>query len=802
MTTASNADKQRERHRATGPLSVALLLCLASLGISSRGLAAVFTQTITLPTPPQKTFATSGGGDGWDVALSSTQVFNVFHHDTVLSVACHNQADASQCWPTLTRTITDGSSNFATSGHPALYLDHSTGKLYVYATRVANDQGGVVCVDTVAAPTTVNPFCGFTALTGAGEASLNPGWGLLSKPMLVGTKLYSFNYVPGFGAGGPSGTTTRNRMLCFDVSTDAACAGQPFAVNLPATGAMTNFAPSPATNAIGTALIIPFYVNGYGATCFDASTQTTCAGAWPIATGTWAGSYGPAVPVLDSTFNPSGFCIPNNSGACYALTGASVPAPPGLTSAITPTTVWNGPAALLGPRVYQANQFLNNEVECYDFSTHASCAGFPKAFAGLGSAYTVNPDPQRPACLWVNADNGPEQIQDFDAYTGGPCSGLRVLAAQFIVPQDKCNPASYVSLQVVDPARSTYTSGTVDFENGAGNPIGIPTETLDSTGTVSLTGLSLNTSTGLPQFLITLSGAPPSLGQVRLTLTWVSNYDPTCVGPGGTVAQQPTTVTTSLSGGGMTGANISVSSGTAVTDQATLAGANASAASGTVTYTWFSDSACTAVASAGSAQPITTPGIIPASAPVTLGAGTYYPVVTYSGDAGNGASSSPCGGEVLQVIASNTPPSCALTAVIAGPPKQLQITVQSSSAGIATIQVTESNNATVAVPSFSSGDTSALVVTATKIDQSQGAQVALSITDVNGLVTNCDPVVPGDPPSTASAGGRVAPAEAAGAQQATPKGCNVGVGAGAANLEGLAGLLLGLGLLRRRRASR
>jgi hypothetical protein len=337
------------------------------------------------------------------------------------------------------------------------------------------------------------------------------------------------------------------------------------------------------------------------------------------------------------------------------------------------------------------------------------------------------------------------------------------------------------------PAPGTYTSGTVQFENGAGNPLPIPSEVLDATGTINLSGLSLNTATGLPQFLVTLAGAPPSLGQVTLKLTWETNFDPSCVGPGSTVTQEATTIATSLSGGGNTGASISVNSGTAVTDSTTLTGANAAAASGTVTYTWYSDSACTVVASAGSAQTITTPGVIPASAPVTLAAGTYYPVVSYSGDAGNLASSSHCGDEVLQVVANNTPPSCALTNVIAGPPKQLQITVQSATAGIASVQVTESNNATTVVPAFAPGVTDALVVTATKIDQSQGAQVALSITDVNGLVTNCDPVVPGDQPETSSN---------------EAHGCNVGPGADAATLEGLAGVFLGLGLLRRRRASR
>ena len=124
-----------------------------------------------------------------------------------------------------------------------------------------------------------------------------------------------------------------------------------------------------------------------------------------------------------------------------------------------------------------------------------------------------------------------------------------------------------------------------------------------------------------------------------------------------------------------------------------------------------------------------------------------------------------------------TPPSCALTGVIAGPPKQLQITVQDSDDGLKSIEVTVSDNATVSVPPFAVGETGALVVTATKTNQTLGAHVALRVTDVNGNVTDCDPLIAGE--SSSSSG----------------SGCN----SSPAGLVSLIGLLFGLGLLRRRR---
>ena len=104
--------------------------------------------------------------------------------------------------------------------------------------------------------------------------------------------------------------------------------------------------------------------------------------------------------------------------------------------------------------------------------------------------------------------------------------------------------------------------------------------------------------------------------------------------------------------------SITVQGGTAVTDTAILSGANASTATGTVTYDAYSDSACTVTVSNGTAQAITTPGILPALSPVTLSTpGTYYWQASYSGDTDNGPSTSTCGtaGEVETVASCDDP---------------------------------------------------------------------------------------------------------------------------------------------------
>ncbi len=117
-----------------------------------------------------------------------------------------------------------------------------------------------------------------------------------------------------------------------------------------------------------------------------------------------------------------------------------------------------------------------------------------------------------------------------------------------------------------------------------------------------------------------------------------------------------TAIATSLAGGSQSGSSITVPSGTAVTDQASLTGVNASTATGTVTYNVFSDANCQNAVSSGPHQSITTPGTLPASAPVTLtNAGPYYWQAIYSGDGTNNGSNSTCGpnGEVETVTSTS-----------------------------------------------------------------------------------------------------------------------------------------------------
>src|SRR5665213_1309305 len=114
-----------------------------------------------------------------------------------------------------------------------------------------------------------------------------------------------------------------------------------------------------------------------------------------------------------------------------------------------------------------------------------------------------------------------------------------------------------------------------------------------------------------------------------------------------------TSLATSLSGGGQSGASITVVQGTPVTDSAGLSGANAATATGTVSFGVYSDSACkTLVTAAGSAK--LSAGNAGPSSPEALAPGTYYWQAHYGGNNENQGVSSACGSEVLTVLAPTT----------------------------------------------------------------------------------------------------------------------------------------------------
>jgi hypothetical protein len=84
------------------------------------------------------------------------------------------------------------------------------------------------------------------------------------------------------------------------------------------------------------------------------------------------------------------------------------------------------------------------------------------------------------------------------------------------------------------------------------------------------------------------------------------------------------------------------------------------------------------------------------------------------------------------------PPSECPFQLISGPPTQAVFTFQDTTAGIASIVVTRSENADTVVPPFIPGTTTPITVTSTKIDQTQSARIEIQYTNSAGTLRTCD----------------------------------------------------------------
>ena len=93
--------------------------------------------------------------------------------------------------------------------------------------------------------------------------------------------------------------------------------------------------------------------------------------------------------------------------------------------------------------------------------------------------------------------------------------------------------------------------------------------------------------------------------------------------------------------------------------------------------------------------------------------------------------------QTWQTPPENQPPTCSLTSIMSGT-KQIQVTAQDSGSGLKSIVATAASNFTTSVPVFTQGTTSAVVVTATKVNSAQSSALSLRITDVANNVTSCN----------------------------------------------------------------
>jgi hypothetical protein len=136
--------------------------------------------------------------------------------------------------------------------------------------------------------------------------------------------------------------------------------------------------------------------------------------------------------------------------------------------------------------------------------------------------------------------------------------------------------------------------------------------------------------------------------------------------------------------------------------------------------------------------------------------GVYIMAVCFIGADGTGYPVDPkaCKYDAFKApFPDNTPPVCVLTGTgtNAAGAKYIQVTVQDpdgpsdNGSGIESIVIDDARNATITYSPepWYVGTMSPVVITATKIDQALSSFLMLTVTNVAGLSTTCDPEVPG-----------------------------------------------------------
>lgn len=82
-------------------------------------------------------------------------------------------------------------------------------------------------------------------------------------------------------------------------------------------------------------------------------------------------------------------------------------------------------------------------------------------------------------------------------------------------------------------------------------------------------------------------------------------------------------------------------------------------------------------------------------------------------------------------------PACQISSIVAGPPAQVNFTMQDTNTGLKSILLLDSINANVTIPSFASGTTSPVTVNATQTNSGQSSKVDFQVTNVAGGATTC-----------------------------------------------------------------
>jgi hypothetical protein len=462
-----------------------------------------FYSSETVAPVPASTFTGSTGGDGWDVFFYENYVFNIFHHQNgFVALNCLLRTTGQLC-PGYNPTQTSGAAYSQFSGYRAGdrsggWALTTTGKVYAFTGEVSSGNPGVLCIDVTTAPP---GNCGFIALSGDTNIT---NYNFLSNAEGAGGRLFGIE-------------TANNKLLCFDPTTNLACANSPVSLS-GTTGSSST--PKAHVYPLGDKVFASTDTHLY---CFESSTLANCAGSWPVSytSLSWTSTTMSPVAHMNATGTIDGVCMWNG---CLDLTGAARTGagwvnPHSITpwSAASSNNSWSGRYGRFeatSGRAYLQKVLNTHEVYCFDYSTEAACAGFdttPKPTDN--SLYALRADPNNPGCLWYNTDPG--RIGLFDAFTGeATCAGNPVITLQpsSFAPRYACSTTRGVdewSLLKLTSLNGTGTPASIKLtvRDPLGNAVAGWTDRAVTVGTsYDMTSLDVGISGSRPTFNFLFSG--------------------------------------------------------------------------------------------------------------------------------------------------------------------------------------------------------------------------------------------------------------------------------------------------------
>ena len=469
-------------------------------------------------------FAGSGGGDGYNVAIGNDKVFNFWHHQSPqggqdgVTIECHTFSGDLCATPEF--TIDGYSSNHGSS----IYSYDSQDKVFAYAMD-SSKNFGVLCVDY---SDDANPVeCGFDILgltTVVSDSNGDPAvfdYQDMGSSSVDGTIIWSI--------------TGEGDLMCFDMATSGACADNGWNVGT------TDYAfDTGRVTAVGG---VVYWTLNDKLGCYDPATNGLCNGTAAI-TLTDTANRMPPLPVENTSGTLLGVCDVY-SEQCIDDNGATFTFPAALGTFFDNNPVnWTVARQNAEQFAYDNNRFYfestfdsldwgSNNITCYDFATEAACAGFDGYIDEVVNFYTATIDNQIPNCVWINGDAG--KIYPMDATTGlvGCDLGDPIVALPYdaVTPRMSCSDEGRVTEWaniVVAPLDGVVMADVrVSFYDSEGVRIDAWSDmTPNASG---LTGLDVVTTGTTPTIKIAAGDISDALAeQISATVTFVAEDPELC----------------------------------------------------------------------------------------------------------------------------------------------------------------------------------------------------------------------------------------------------------------------------------